>query len=276
MFKRGTTIINEEEIFYIFEDTGKPKVLFLHGFNSAHSFVFQLEKLENRDYDIVAFDFPGCGKSTANKDVDITYYQQISAKFVELFNLKGSLVVAHSLGAASALYLLDQTLVKYALLGGPLNPFTVDDVLKTRANTLKHWLLPKTLKDAIESSKNLVFGNKNNYKDQLKKIGSMFLKLTQIKYKLFSFMVNKQILNSKWLKENLEPLYANNKNYEIISGRQDLFVPLESLEQVQNKYHISLSILEECGHALFFEQSEKINEKINELVAKIMPDAGLK
>ncbi|UWV94182.1 alpha/beta hydrolase [Mycoplasmopsis cynos] len=71
----------------------KSKVLFLHGFNSSSNFAHQLYKLKNRDYDVVAFDFPGCGLSTSNSEITIQYYQKIALEFVNKINYKFDLVV---------------------------------------------------------------------------------------------------------------------------------------------------------------------------------------
>ncbi|WAM08306.1 hypothetical protein ONA21_00860 [Mycoplasmopsis cynos] len=50
-------------------------------------------KLKNRDYDVVAFDFPGCGLSTSNSEITIQYYQKIALEFVNKINYKFDLVV---------------------------------------------------------------------------------------------------------------------------------------------------------------------------------------
>ncbi|CAT05076.1 esterase/lipase [Mesomycoplasma conjunctivae] len=267
MFNHEKIMIKNEAIYCHYENTGRPKVLFLHGFNSSHSFTFQIDNIKDRKYDIVSFDFPGAGKSTSNEKIDIKYYQEIALEVAKHFKIEESLVVGHSLGAASALYILEQKWAKKALLVAPLNPYILEEAIKNRVEILKNWLLPVSLSDAVESMKSLVFGNKNNYKDQVKKIGALFFKISQTKYKLLAPMVNKQILNTKWLKENLLPLYASSLDYEIISGKQDLFVPIGGLEKLASDFSKKITILDKCGHATFFEKPEEINEKIHEIIS---------
>ncbi|WP_240463460.1 alpha/beta fold hydrolase [Mycoplasma procyoni] len=269
MERKYIKILNED-IFYIEENNNKPKVLFLHGFASSSNFAQQVYNLKNRDYDVVAFDFPGCGKSTNNDEISIEHYQKIAEEFVKSLGYSFVLVVGHSLGGASALNLVINKIVPYALLGSPINYNILSSKIKetiTQANTrLQRWLLPKNLKDALESSDNLVYQNKNSYKDNLNKIAAVFLASSQAKEKNFLKMVTTQIVNPKYLKSNIKELYFRSDNYEFITGINDEFVPSLSIIKICQERSKNLTLLSDCGHALFFEKPEEINNRINFLI----------
>ncbi|WGI36735.1 alpha/beta fold hydrolase [Mesomycoplasma lagogenitalium] len=261
--------IFDEEVFYVEENTGKEKVLFLHGFNSSHNFAQQLYLLKNRNYDVVAIDFPGCGKSSANSEITIEYYQKIAQEFVKQINYNFKLVVGHSLGGASALYLLNSKMVNYALLAAPINYNILSAKLDETTEKLKRWLIPSNLNDAIESSENLVFNNKNGYKENLNKIATMFLKITKFKERNFLKLVTNQIINPNYLKKEIKKLYTQSNNYEFIIGINDMFVPFMSVAKIANDLNKNLSAISNCGHAIFFEKPEQVNEKINKLISSL-------
>ncbi|UWD34196.1 alpha/beta fold hydrolase [Mesomycoplasma molare] len=272
MEKKKINLLNEE-IIYVEENTGKPKVLFLHGFNSSYNFANQVYRLENRNYDIVAFDFPGCGESSNNNEISVELYQKISEEFIKQTNINFDLVIGHSLGGASALYLLNKNYVKKALLAAPINYNILNTIAKETINQsierLQKWLLPSNIEDATDSSNNLVYKEKNNYKKNISKIASVFLKLSQNKEKYFAKIVRHQIINPEFLKKEIKNLYKENKDYEFITGINDLFVPFLSVAKIANEYNKNIIGIKDCGHALFFEKPQEINDKINSLVYQL-------
>ncbi|MGZ9756638.1 alpha/beta fold hydrolase [Mycoplasma sp. 4423] len=259
-----------ERIHYIEENTGKPKVLFLHGFNSSAAFANQVYLQKNRNYDVVAIDFPGCGFSSAKEAITIELYQQVALEFVKQYNYDFKLVIGHSLGGASALYLLNNNLVKKALLAAPINYEILDNKLgesvEAAIKRMKSWLIPENYDSAYESSDNLIYNDKLDYRKNLSKVATMFLKLMDRKRPMFLNMVTSQILNPNYLKTSIKSLYQANNDYEFITGINDKFIPYFTIKNIANKMQKNVTLLQNCGHALFFEQPEAINKKINQLV----------
>lgn len=258
--------VENEEIFYFLEENNRPKVLFLHGFNSSHNFIFQLRKNKNRNYDIVSFDFPGCGQSSNNDKISVENYQKIAVSFIKTLNLKVQIVVGHSLGAASALYVLNEKLAKKAILVAPLNPYIFELNLMEEMKKLGIWLLPRNLQEAKESLENLVFDNKFGFKNNLAKNAINFFKTVEKKELIFSYIVFKQILNLNWHKNVLLPLYDQKNDYYLVGGANDKFVSIKSVEKISLVFGKKMIKLEETGHAVFFERSEEVNAEIEKML----------
>ncbi|WAM09159.1 alpha/beta hydrolase [Mycoplasmopsis cynos] len=214
-------------------------------------------KLKNRDYDVVAFDFPGCGLSTSNSEITIQYYQKIALEFVNKINYKFDLVVAHSLGGASALYLLNNKIVKKALLAAPINynllSTFANETIEQGIKRIARWLVPKNYNDALESSDNLIYGNKLNYRKNITQKANAFLKLMEHKWMIFDKLVSKEILNPRYHKKIIKDLYAANNDYSFITGTMDKFVPFLSVAKIANEYNKDLIGIKDCGHAIFLK-----------------------
>ncbi|MBG0730992.1 alpha/beta fold hydrolase [Mycoplasma sp. 'Moose RK'] len=258
--------IENEEIFYFIEENNRPKVLFLHGFNSNQNFIFQLKNKKDRKYDIVAVDFPGCGLSSQNEEITVEKYQDIIAKFIKILDIDISLTVGHSLGCVITLFLLKEGLTKKAILVAPLNPYIFQAVFKNLIKNLNIWLLPKTLEDAKNCLKNLVFSDKLNFRSDLQKNAINFLKLVNKKRVFLKKIVTSQILNPDWHRRILLPLFQQQNDFLIIGAANDNFVPITSLEKISEKFKKKLITINDCGHAVFFEKSEEINIEIEKML----------
>lgn len=264
--KRETIEILGETIFYLEENNNKPKVLFLHGFNSSSNFANEVYKLQNRNYDIIAIDFPGCGNSSANNVIKIEFYQQIAEEFVKAKKLTDFIVVGHSLGGASALHLVNKELAKYALLAAPINYNIFIGNIKKSQEKLKSWLLPTNIQEAKDSSEHLVYESKRNYKQNIEAISKAFLRITNLKRNMFYNLVIKQMVNPIYLKTQIKELYKEISPYEFITGDKDFFVPHKSIEAIAKAQNKKITLIKNCGHALFFEKPEEINQKIEEIL----------
>ncbi|QPC29738.1 alpha/beta fold hydrolase [Mesomycoplasma hyorhinis] len=266
MFTRKTMDIDGELISYIEENNDKPKILFLHGFASSSEAAQQVYNLTNRSYGIIALDFPGCGHSSAKKDINIEYYQFIAKRFVEELNLKDFIVIGHSLGGASALHLLNEKLAKKAILAAPIN---YDMLHSTNQKVKLKWLLPENLQQAYESVDSLVFVDRLNYKQNLDKTAQRFFNFMSIRKPVFLDMVVNQILNPDYLKNSIKNLYLANNDYEFIIGEKDLFVTYNSILSVALENHKKINSIPDCGHALFFEKPEEVNQIIEDIIKQV-------
>ena len=84
-------------------DKDKQNLVFIHGSGGNHSiWSHQYGKLHKK-YNIVAVNLPGHGHSGGNGEKDISRYCEWIKKFLKALDLKKSVLVGHSLGAAIAL-----------------------------------------------------------------------------------------------------------------------------------------------------------------------------
>lgn len=257
-----------EKIFYVDENTNKPKVLFFHGFMSKKNFAESLLKY-SRNWDYLAIDFPGCGQSSFESKIDISFYQKIAAAFVEKYGLhKIKLIVGHSLGAASIMYLLEKKFFQKAILIAPFNPFIISHCFDdfSRKN-IKNWLLPKNFDQTVYSLKNIVDKTQKTFLKFLTFSAKNFLVQINLKRNLFEEMVLNQILNESYLKSDfLLHLYQNNlSKVTIISGNQDKFVARTSIEKLVENTQTETIFLENCGHYTIYEKSFECYQIINQI-----------
>lgn len=270
--------ILNEKINYVFEDTGKTKVLFLHGFNSNLKFATSIYHLE-KNYDVVAFDFPGCGESSINDFASIDYYQNIAIEFVKQMNLNKFFIVGHSLGGASAAKIAAQMpeRVLGVIFAAPINPYVLDykknpfgltvEQIKQRLNS---WLLPNNQDEAESSTEHLTFQNPL-YLEKKKYIAKSLLNLANIRRTYFLKMVIQEITNYGYLHAELKELYFSlspDIPKLFVVGEKDFFVSSESVQQIAQDLSSPIEIIPKTGHALFFENPNKLKVTLETFIAK--------
>ena len=112
-------------------------MILIHGSGSDHSaWSHQYARL-HKYYNILAIDLPGHGRSGGSGEADVEDYCLWVKKLLDIIDLKGAMLVGHSLGAAIALrFALNypQEIEGIVLVGGgmkmPVNPSLLE-FLKT-------------------------------------------------------------------------------------------------------------------------------------------------
>ncbi|NQZ29169.1 MAG: alpha/beta fold hydrolase [Mycoplasmatales bacterium] len=248
-----------KEFFKVYENNKKKKIVFLHGFNSNGNFISPLLRLE-RNYDILSFDFPGCGKEPVGKElITIESYSQFAINKLNLLN-EPVILVGHSLGGAVAMNIANHPLVSKVILLAPLNPFAYNQGIES-------WLLPENTQDALNSMESLV-GNhqKDLYFQNIINTAGTFFKNTLPKMDIFQKVVFEQITNEKYLKETLMDKYlSNQKETILIQGDIDKFVTKESSDQTCKTFKFRKIILKNTGHSIVYEREEEINTIFNSI-----------
>lgn len=220
-----TIKIQNIDVKYIMEETGKPKFLFIHGYRSSSDFIKELLKVE-RSYDIVALDLPSFGKTEYEGDVSIEFFAKIVEEFIEKLNLKDIPVLGHSMGGAVATYLSKKNINKIILLN-PLNPFILKDVFKQIS-----------LKD--------IFGKLSEKPSAASNVIDM-LRDYRNQYK---FLVNKQMINDAWLGNDLYKKYKDSAPMMSgISCDDDLVISPESIKNVETSFGVEFIKIKEGGHS---------------------------
>ncbi|NQZ66405.1 MAG: alpha/beta hydrolase [Mycoplasmatales bacterium] len=250
-----------DEIYYIRENTGKQPVLFIHGFSSSSLFM-QAIISEKRDYDIIAIDLPGNGKSKSEKKLTIELYNEIVKEFITKLDLNNLIILGHSLGGATVAALSNLDVVKKGILVAPFNPFLTQ--LAMREKTLK-LLDPKNIDEASESVKALVQNrSKTLYFKNIAKTSIAFFGLVRKTRNSLKYILYNQIINPEYLLGTLYEYYSRAPHKIIgISGNDDFFVPKETLQILSNEFNIPFTYLDNCGHATIYEKPKEVNDFIN-------------
>lgn len=234
-----TMEINDIKLHYYMENTGKPKILFIHGFSASSKSFEKLSEL-NRPYDLITLDLPGHGKSTTEQELSVQLFVDTVTKFIELFNLDNLIVVGHSLGGMTALHLGDLKQVKQIILYSPFNPF-IHKHAKDYVTSLKRPEERPVLKDIFNLAKN-----------------------SYAKYKTLG---KNEILSIKNRNEHVLPLYEKNKgNFSIIAGSADQIVRLVTLEDTSKAFDAPLKVIKGAKHGAAKTHTEEFNKVLIDLI----------
>ena len=231
--------LKNNEVTYYFEDTGKPKVLFIHGFNSDMNFC---KPLWNNDYfDVVALDLPGNGMSETEELITIELFQETVKEFVEKLELKNFIVFGHSLGAASAVYLSNHKEVKKTLLMAPYNPFLMA--------YMAEYLSPTHLKNIKGFS--------------LKEKAHNFLDFATNPKEKFKFLMTSQVLKRSYMENEIYHLFKENADkYEVLAAKDDHIILPSTLLHLNRTLNVKIHWLSKGRH-------NPIKENANDVISFI-------
>ncbi|TPR54708.1 alpha/beta fold hydrolase [Metamycoplasma neophronis] len=257
-------VLNEEINAYV-ENTGrKYKVLCIHGFGANLHTFHRLIELDDRDFDIAALDLPGCGKSTAHEKITLEYYAQIASEFAKIVEYDNALVLSHSLGAVTALNLLENKTMKYGLLTSPFNYFSY--LLST--SWIKKY--EEKIYEIKKAKHHLEEGEQAPYlltaKDYFQGIKSVFKK------NMLYTMLIREILNKKYLNNVIKPLFENNLNFSLMQGHSDPVISAESVKQVAFDLNRPILLLDGLGHFIWEDMTEDQFKEAITLIDNICKD----
>ncbi|AXJ70496.1 alpha/beta hydrolase [Mycoplasmopsis bovis] len=268
----STVLIKNEKIHYIFEDTSNdiPVLLFVHGFKDRSKTIQPLISIKNRNYAIYALDLPGCGESSSILgEYSIEFYAEVVREFITRVLLnKRVILMGHSMGAAVSLMCFDLLNVLELIL---VAPFNYNAKLNAGFSDGKKWMLPESIEDAIESYKALVYNPNPFYIKGIQAFAMQDVQNREATKKMFSYIVDNQFFNTSYLDNVLKPLYHSAKKpYTLIYAKNDQFTTeAEMLKLIDDIPSITPYALDECGHAVFFQKANKVNEIVTNIASTI-------
>ncbi|MBU4691074.1 alpha/beta fold hydrolase [Mycoplasma zalophi] len=241
-------LLGEKIHVYVENTNKKNKVLLLHGFNSSFNIYKNLISEKDRNFDIATFDFPGCGLSSYNNKINLELYKLVTIEFIKKYNLQNCVIISHSLGAISALEALKNNFAQYAILTSPFNYFlNLESFIKNNTPT----------KELIKIQKN------NNQNTELKAKITQKLDFAKnlINSSRFKNLLTQEMLNKKYVQNQVKPLYFLTDKYSIVTGTIDLIVPLLSCKQLVKNTNKEL---------LTFKYSHKFWQNISNMDLQIL------
>jgi pimeloyl-ACP methyl ester carboxylesterase len=235
--------------------THKQSLIFIHGSGSDHSVWSHQYAQLRKQYNIVAIDLPGHGRSEGSGENEVGNYCLWVRKLMDVLNLKNPILVGHSLGAAITLsFALNYPGAISAIIvvsGGirmPVNPFLLEGIKQNPAATID--LICKL---------SLVKENRLKFFASLKK--SLSQTNADILYGDF-LACSKLDLTEKINKINLSAL--------VLCGVEDKMTPPDFSRQIAGGIGgAKLSLIEGAGHMVMMERPKEFNEALNKFALSI-------
>ncbi|VEU60426.1 putative esterase/lipase [Mycoplasmopsis bovigenitalium] len=269
MIRKQIQLKNESISYLTDEKLSNIVVLFLHGFGDDATRATTLFQCKNRLYSIVSIDMPGCGKSSNNVgQPTLQYYCDIVGEFIDKFLPDREIyIVTHSLGTIPALYnATNNPKIKYVFGVAPAMPTT---------NALKNdrrikWMLPNNPEDWYDSQFNLFSEFDNEWilrPDVKQKILDTPQDYIDERKRVFSVLAH-EIFAMTFIENVYKKFFAKNKNFTAIVSRNDKYINFSDVENYINLYNLGTYELNDSGHAMFYKNTQKIHNYINNFIIK--------
>jgi pimeloyl-ACP methyl ester carboxylesterase len=230
-------------------DKKKQNLVFIHGSGSDHSVWSHQYARLHKHYNISAIDLPGHGHSGGIGEADVESYCLWVKKLLDIINLKNTLLIGHSLGAAITLrFALNypQDIAGIVLVGGgmkmPVNSFFLE-FLKTNPPEV-----PAEVMDLI-CKYSLAKENRSKFSAPLKK--SLSQSSVEVLYGDLSACNNLDLTRESG-KIKVPAL--------VICGAEDKMTPLDFSRQLTAGISgATLAIIEGAGHMVMLERPAEFN-----------------
>lgn len=240
-------------------DRKKQNLFFIHGSGSDHSaWLHQYGRLHKK-YNILAVDLPGHGRSGGNGESDVEKYCLWLKKILDGMDLKRSILVGHSLGAAITLKFAlhyPQAVAGIVTVGGgmkmPVNPLFLD-FLKTNPAEMPIEVIELICRFSLAKE------NRPQYLAPLRKSFS-HVKINTLYGDLIA--CNDLDLTPEVKKISVPAL--------IICGAQDKMIPPDFSRQLAVSISgAGLEIIEGAGHMVMMEKPAEFNASLDRFAASL-------
>ncbi|PTX44521.1 pimeloyl-ACP methyl ester carboxylesterase [Christiangramia gaetbulicola] len=273
-----TIKLNSETIAYADEGSGEETLLFVHGLSSnLDSWKKNIAGLSS-DYRCIAIDLPGYGKSSRSKtDYSLSEYAGILNEIVEKMDLKNVVLAGHSMGGQIAMHSVlkyPETYKKLVLIA----PAGIETFTAQEATIMKASYTPAMLVGA--SDEQVLANYKMNFYSFPEDAQAMVDDRIAMKSaEDFQDYAETVVNNIHAMLE--EPVIDEIGKIEIpvlmIFGKNDMLIPnkyfhpSESIASLvktsEEKFNnIAVKTIDEAGHFVNFEQSEKVNKEIRDFL----------
>jgi pimeloyl-ACP methyl ester carboxylesterase len=237
----------------------KQSLVFIHGSGSDHTaWSHQYARLHKK-YNIVAIDLPGHGQSDGSGEADVGGYDLWVKKLLEIIDLKNTVLIGHSLGAAITLrFALNypRKLAGIVLVGGgikmPVNPFLLE-FMKTNPPEVPADVLDLICKYSLA-------------KENCSKFSAVLQKsLSQSSLNIL--FGDLSACNNLDLTEEIRKI---NVPALIICGAEDKMTPPDCSRQLAASISGStLEIIEGAGHMVMMERPAEFNISLDKFAESI-------
>ena len=259
--------IEGKKIHYTIEGSSDKKVLLVHGFPESIKNWMGFEKKFAKNYQTIAIDLPGFGKSDLLTEVHtMPLFADVIRQIVIVENFTKYLFIGHSMGGYIGLEYAKK--YKEDLTGLVLlNSHALADSEEKKQGRLKQVEILKAGKKELLMKEIIpdmfAENNLNKYKEYIDK----FIKIAT--------STNTQgiiaaLLGMRLRENNLDFVHNIAIPLLVLSGNKDKLIPLEitNMHINKNNPNIRIEILENVGHASFIEAPDKTFEIIEKTMLK--------
>jgi pimeloyl-ACP methyl ester carboxylesterase len=240
-------------------DKKKPSLVFIHGSGSDHSAWSHPYARLYKYYNILAIDLPGHGRSGGGGEADVEDYCLWVKKLLDILDLKDTMLIGHSLGAAITLrFVLNypQEIAGIVLVGGgvkmPVNPFFLE-FMKTNPPEVPAEVIDLICKYSLAKE------NRSKFSAPLKK--SLSQSSVEVLYGDLSACNNLDLTQE--LGEISIPAL-------VICGAEDKMTPPECSRQLAASISgATLEIVEGVGHMVMLERPAEFNMSLDKFAESI-------
>ena len=258
-FKKKSTIINGQKIFYWEKNKGKKEsIILLHGFPGNHKGLISLANgLEN--YHLIIPDMPACGLSEPLKEIcNLENYSTWLNDFMDFLSINKIIIIGHSFGSRVALVFSNNypTKVKKLVL---ITPVVKIEGLIARFVAIEYEIakiLPQNLKKMWLSNRlHRDIGHMIVFKTASTKRREKLIARDNKELKKFDPQTNIELFD-EFYRFSLVPIGKKIKTKAlIIAGELDEIAPLDSVKELAMQLTDSkLIIMKGCGHVVVVEK----------------------
>ena len=252
-------IINDFDIYYEKYGNGKNTIFILSGWgDNRNTFKYIINSFK-KYFTIYIIDYPGFGKSKfPNRDLTINDYTNLIIDFMNIFNIKNPIIIAHSFGGRISINLTGNKKVKVKKLilidsAGIKPKKTIKQLFKqTVYKILKKikYILPKKHRKKYLNYLINIFGS-TDYKNLNQNIRKTFINIVNADLKGYLKKISTETL--------------------IIWGEKDIDTPLKDAYYMKkNIKNSGLIILKGAHHFAYLEAPSYVNTIIYEYLKEDM------
>jgi pimeloyl-ACP methyl ester carboxylesterase len=268
-----TTTIN-----YIDTGKGKHTILFIHGLASVHAVWQHNIAYLQKKYRCIAIDLPGYGGSTctASGGMDLLFYTNCIAAFVQKLNLQNFTLIGHSMGGQIAILFAGRfaALIHKLILVAPagIETFNPAELFMMRNTISMGAMFANNPQQVLHMYKDGF--NKNTTHTQ-----AYFTLLQEVLFKK-NAAATQNVISQNMLAMLAEPVHAFLPQLQMpvlmCFGAQDALIPNKMLHLYSTQYlaegacHIiknsTSHMFADCGHFLQWEDFEQFNTVVSNYI----------
>ena len=265
------TVLDSIQIAFYQEGQGDETLLFLHGLGSNHkAWKKNISFLKNH-YNCITVDLPGYGNSSkGDYPFTMSFFADALQEFIQKLELKNVVLVGHSMGGQIAIHLAlnHPSLCERLILIAPAGFETFSEKEK---QWFSNFFTPQFIKSTPEEQiiKNFHFNFYSFPKDAQFMIDDRMTMRATPAYEHYTKMIPKCV-NGMLQEPIFDHLTSLNIPTLIIYGQEDNLIPSKILHpnlttpQIANAGNeliqdSRLKLIQEAGHFVQWEKSEKVN-----------------